>query len=684
MRRTIGLMVWVIGLAAGPTAADEGTRPLDAETMWTMKRLATPALSPDGATAVVKVTDHDLETNEPSSDLWLVRTGGDGEPRQLTTHPAAESEPVWSPDGRWIAFVAKRDGDDRPQLYVLPTAGGEARRVTGIPTGASAPRWLPDSQRIAFISRVWPDLDREATEARLKEREESKVSAERWDATPVRWWDRWIDDRQAHVFLVGLDDGREQGVTVGTGLELPRHDADRSSYDVSPDGLEVAFVADTNRDGVDPDLDVWVVPAGGGDARNLTPDNSAPDTAPLYSPDGRWLAFARQTIEGFYGDTRRLVLHDRESGTNRVVTGDWDRSADGLVWAPDATALYGAVDDAGNRRVWRISIGGDVRPVTGERSFGSLDLAAGSDGAPVMVALRQAFTEPPTLVRVELPSGAATKLTSFNDEVLASVDLGEYESVTYEGANGDPIQMWVVYPPGFDRSQEWPLYLLLHGGPHNAVTDSWHWRWNAQVFAGWGLVTGWHNFHGSSGFGQEFTDSINPERAELPYLDTIAAADWFASRPWIDADRMAAGGGSYGGYLASVLLGREHPFRTLVAHAAVYNLVTQYGADYGAGTRRHGEHWEQPEQFARNSPHTGAGSFHTPTLVIHGQLDYRVPVNHGIELFNTLQNRGVPSRLIYFPDENHWILQPANSIYWYDAKREWLGEYIGFGAEGEE
>jgi dipeptidyl aminopeptidase/acylaminoacyl peptidase len=296
------------------------------------------------------------------------------------------------------------------------------------------------------------------------------------------------------------------------------------------------------------------------------------------------------------------------------------------------------------------------------------------------VALRQSFVEPPTLVRLDLATGAATALTGFNDEILAAVDLGSYESVTYPGANGFEIQMWVVYPPGFDRSSRWPLYLLLHGGPHNGVTDSWHWRWNAQVFAGWGYVTGWHNFHGSSGFGQEFADSITPERAELPYRDTLAAAEWFADQGWIDPDRMAAGGGSYGGYLAAVLLGREHPFKTLVAHAGVYNLITQYGADYGAGERRHGEHWEAVEQFARNSPHTGAGSFATPTLVIHGQLDYRVPVNHGLELFNTLQNRGVRSRLIYYPDENHWVLKPANSIHWYGATQEWLGELVGSGA----
>jgi dipeptidyl aminopeptidase/acylaminoacyl peptidase len=384
-------------------------------------------------------------------------------------------------------------------------------------------------------------------------------------------------------------------------------------------------------------------------------------------------------VKGFYGDTRRLVLHDRGAGAGRVVTAGWDRSVSGLVWAPDSSALYGAVEDAGHVRVWRIGIDGTVRPVTGERTFSDLDLALDAGGRMVAVALRQAFVEPPTLVRLDLETGAATKLTTFNDEILASVAMGDYESVTYQGAGGAPIQMWVVYPPGFDRTKRWPLYLLLHGGPHNGIADSWHWRWNAQVFAGWGLVTGWHNFHGSSGFGQEFTDSINPERAEKPYQDTVKAAAWFAAQPWLDDDRMAAGGGSYGGYLASVLLGREHPFRTLVAHAAVYNLLTQYGADYGAGARRHGEHWEAPEQFARNSPHAGAGAFSTPTLVIHGQLDYRVPLNHGMELFNTLQNRGVESRLIYYPDENHWILKPANSVHWYGAKKDWLERFIGFG-----
>jgi dipeptidyl aminopeptidase/acylaminoacyl peptidase len=316
--------------------------------------------------------------------------------------------------------------------------------------------------------------------------------------------------------------------------------------------------------------------------------------------------------------------------------------------------------------------------VTKASSFSSLAIA----GSPAtLVAVRQSLSEPPTLVRVSTTDGAATQLSTMNDSVLKDVSFGRVESVTYEGAEQHPIQMWVVYPPGFDATRKYPLYLLLHGGPHNGVTDSWTFRWNAQVFASWGYVVAWHNFHGSSGFGQAFTDSINPDRISLPYEDTIRAAAWFQAQPWIDTERLVAGGGSYGGFLASTLLGREHPFKALVAHAAVYNEFTQYAADYGASKRRFFEFWEKPEEFARYSPHTSAGNFKTPTLVIVGQLDQRVPLNHGIELFNTLQNRGVESRLIYYPDENHWVLKAQNSLNWYKEVHDWLVKFATPGAQ---
>lgn len=648
--------------------------PLDAETLWQLQRLASPAISPDGKLAVVAVTRYEVPEDKGITNLWLVPTDG-GEARPLTTHPGSDSSPAWSPDGRFIAFVSRRGDDDESQLYVIPLGGGEARRVTKVPTGASAPKWFPDSAELAFISRVYEDADGwNGMAARLKAEKEAKVSAKTWDKAPLSFWDRWHDVRRPHVYRVSIDGGEPRPVTLGSGVHLLISSADADSYDISPDGAELAVVADSDTSGVESNPDIYLVPAGGGAARNITPDSPAPDFGPAYSPDGRWLAFSQQRIRGFYADRARLVLHGRRDGAQRVVTEDFDRSVSGVRWAPDSRNVYAAVDDAAHGRLYAIDTrNGAVRAITQEHTFSGPSLS--QDGR-VLVALRQSFAEPPTLVRVDPRRGDVTKLSAFNDEILAGVDFGRYESVTYEGANGDPIQMWVIYPPGFDPEKKYPLYLLLHGGPHNGIPDGFHFRWSAQVFSGWGYVTAWHNFHGSSGFGQDFTDSINPNQSELPYVDTIKAAEWFARKPWIDADRMAAGGGSFGGYLASILLGREHPFKTLIAHAAVFNWKTQYAADYGASRRRHGEYWVNPEHYELSSPHMGAANFETPTLVIHGQLDYRVPLNHGIELFNILQNHGVRSRFVYYPDENHWILKPNNSLHWYQEKKDWLAEFL--------
>lgn len=659
-------------------AADVATAPLSAETMWKIQRIGDPALSHDGQQAVFPVTFYDDEQDKGEADLYLVATSG-GASRRLTSMPGKESEAAWSPDGRWIAFVAKRSEDKESQLYVIPTDGGEAIRVGEVPTGVSAPKWFPDSKRIAFISRVWPDLaDWKKAGERLEERQKSKMTAKAWTRPPISHWDHWIDDRQAHIFSIPLEGGVPTAVTLGTGFELTRLELDGSAYDISPDGNEIAFVADTDPTGVDQNFDVFVVPATGGKARNLTSDNSADDENPAYSPDGRWLLHARQTIKGFYGDSYQAWLVDRKNDAHRRIAAGWDRSLNGMVWAPDSRSLYAAIDDAGTQRVHRIDIAdGRHAPVTRSSSFSGLAVA----GSPAtLVGIRQSFSEPPTLVRINLRDGSATKLSDLNDSLLQGVAFGEVESVTYTGSGGEDIQMWVIYPPGFDPGKKYPLYLLLHGGPHNGITDAWTFRWNAQVFAGWGYVVAWHNFHGSSGFGQAFTDSINPDHITKPYQDTIHAAEWFQSKPWIDRDRMIAGGGSFGGFLAATLNGKPHPFKALVAHAAVYSEYTQYGADYGAGKRRFFEAWERPEEFARYSPSTFAGNFVTPTLVIHGQLDQRVPLNNGIELFNTLQNRGVESRLVYFPDENHWILKRQNSLYWYQEVRDWLAHYAPAGA----
>jgi len=671
-RRALGAAL--LALAALRCAAATPA-PLSAETLWKMARLGAPQLSPDGLRAVLPATRYDVDGNKSTTELYVVPTGpGGGSGRQLTQGPGNATEPAWSPDGHYVLFVAKRGEDKQPQLYLLPTDGGEARRLTDMPTGASAPKWFADSHRIAFISRVWPDLrSRADTERRQKERDESKVSARVWEHAPFSHWDHFLDDREPHVFVTDIDGREPFSPTLGSGAHLDVREPDRESYDVAPGGEEIAFVADADATHARQNLDLYVVPVGGGQARDLTADNPADDRDPHYSPDGRYLAYAKTTIPRFYADTRRLMLYDRGAHAARALAPDFDRSADGLVWLPDSSGLVGAIDDAGTRRVYRFDVrGGTPRALTGPHDFTSLAVA----GRPaVIVALRQSFSEPPTLVRIDARDGTVTKLSAFNDAILREVRFGAVESVTYAGANGAPIQMWIIKPPGFDPARRYPLYLLLHGGPHNAVTDTWQWRWNAQVFSGWGYVTAWHNFHGSSGFGQAFTDSITRNWADLPYEDTMRATEWLAAQPWIDRERLVAGGGSYGGYLAMLLLGKPQPFKALIAHAGVFDRYTEVASDFGAEQARYGEFWERPEEFQAQSPHLLAANFKTPTLIIHGQLDQRVPVNNGLELFNILQNKGVPSKLVYFPDENHWVLKPQNSLFWYSTVRDWLARY---------
>ena len=662
-------------IAAGAT----GTTPYTAEAMWGLARLGSPTLSPDGAWAVLPVTRYDLGTNKGSTDLWMIPTAG-GKARQLTSDKANDTAPAYSPDGRWVAFLSKRGEDEQNQIYVIAIDGGEARRVTNVPVGVGAFKWFPDAKRIAFVADVWSDLVKwEDQGKRLKERADSKTSAKVWERAPIAYWDHFLDDREPQLFSIALEGGETTAITRGSGYWLSKQEYSASSFDISPDGTELAFVADRDRSGIDPNDDIIVIPACGcKPARNLNADSVADESNPVYSPDGRSLAYTQKRTPRFYADTQRLMLLDRAAGTTRGLTEQWDRSADGLVWASDSQALYGQIDDAASSRIYRFALaGGTPRPVTGASSFSGLDVAGRT-----AIALRQGFSEPATLVRLDLAQGTATKLSDFNDGALASLAMGKVESVTYKGARGDPIQMWVIYPPDFDPAKKYPVYMLLHGGPHNGIQDAVTYRWNAHVFANWGYIVTWHNFHGSSGFGQAFADSINPDRITLPYEDTIKAAEWLAAQPFVAADRMVAGGGSYGGFLAATLLGRPHPFKALIAHAAVYDNFTQIGADYGASKERFFNYWEKPEEFARYSPHTSAGNFVTPTLVIHGQLDQRVPVNHGIELFNTLQTRGVPSKLVYFPDENHWVLKPGNSLFWYQQVRDWLATYAPPGVTG--
>ncbi|MCA0948733.1 prolyl oligopeptidase family serine peptidase [Shewanella chilikensis] len=668
--KKVGILLLCLLMPLASAWAEPG-KPLSVELLWQLKRIGSPVVSPGGEHIIAPVTEYDVKADKGSTQLWYFDADGKHQ-RPLTAAGLKVSNPVFSPDGNTLAFVSQRNEDDVGQIYLLPMNGpGEAQRLTEVPTGVYGIKWV--GKHLYFISNIFPGQDWKQMQDQLKADKDNKTSAKQWNALPYAQFDHWLDERrQAHVFRIPAKGGEIEAITQTLGHELPRSSQSAGSYDVSADEKLIAFNAYGSDNRVDPKLDIFLGKIGADKAENLTPDNEAPDSRPSFSPDGKTLAFTRQKIPGFYADTSRLMLLDIHSRKLNTLTANWDRSVSQFSWTPDGKGFYAAIDDAATSRIYHIDAkSGKVKAITKDTNYGQPQI--GKKGT--LIALNDSFLYPARLLAINPKNGKGQRLEQFNDELLKDVDLGSYESVTYKGYNNQDIQMWVHYPPGFDRSKKYPLFMLVHGGPHNAISDGFHYRWNAQTFASWGYVTAWPNFHGSSGFGQDFADAINPDWKNKSLDDVLKAADWFEQKSWIDSDRMVAGGASYGGYLTSIILGQKHPFKALLIHAAVYDMYSQMASDFAVHSTRFGHYWENPEIYQSISPHYFAAGFNTPTLVSHGQLDYRVPVGQGFELFRTLQSRGVESRMIYFPDENHWIMKPNNSIYWYNQVKDWMTHY---------
>lgn len=661
------LVLSIVLLPLSQVFADDNQY-LTQELIWKIERIGAPVIAPQGGHIVAPVTRYNMDTDQAETRLWLFNADGSVQ-RPLTADGQRASNAVFNSDGTQLAFISQRGSDSAGQIYVLPMDGpGEANRITDVPTGVSGLKWV--GERFYFISNIWPGLEWDEQKERLQQQRDTHVSAHKWTRLPYSSFDRYLDEeRQAHVFSVAQDGGDITRITERFERELPRSSQGTGSYDISPNGEWIAFMSDSAPVGSENSInDIFLARIDGSNARNITEANDGSDSNPMFSPDGRTLAFTQQRIVGFYADTANIVLHNLSNHQQDVITEAWDRSASGLVWTPDSRGFYGSIDDAGTVRVYHVNAAnGNVRAVTAETNVGGLSIA--NDGT--LVATNESFLYPARLVRINPENGDMQRLDTINDALLADVELGTYESVTYTGHDGQEIQMWVHYPPGFDSSKEYPLFLLIHGGPHSAITDGFHYRWNAQTFASWGYVTAWHNFHGSSGFGQDFVDAINPDWITAPYADTIAAAQWFKDKDYIDNERLFAGGASYGGYLSTILLGREHPFNALLIHAPVYNMYSQMSADFAVHAERFGHYWDN-DIYQQISPHYFAENFNTPALLSHGLTDLRVPVGQSFELFRTLQARGVESELIYFPDENHWILKPNNSVYWYNQVQQWV------------
>jgi dipeptidyl aminopeptidase/acylaminoacyl peptidase len=655
--------------------------PLTVADLWSLKRIGSPTLSPDGRAACAAVTAYDMDTNEASTELWLYPTDG-GRARRLTAGDK-DSDPAWSPNGKWIAFAAKRKGDDEPQVYVIAPDGGEARRLTTLATGAAALRWFPDSRSIAFVTAVWPDLKGDKAQAkRIKERKDSKVKAHVTERPEYRFWDHWLTDgREPHVYAVDVATGRARDLLAGTGLALQPWAPSAEEYDISPDGRELALTIDAAPvPRMMNEADIAVVSLATGRHRILTADSGLSDGHPRYSPDGRHLLWHSFNVRRAYNDQGRLTLYERRGGRTRRLAPRLDRATGHALWAPDAAAVYMLIEDRGRHGLYRLGLS-DAMPqqVAAGGTITGFDVA--KSGKRIAFS-RQSMSQPAALFAVDADGSGERALDSPNRAQLARIAFGAAREFTIKGWGGEPVQIWVTYPRNFDPKKKWPLLHSIHGGPHSAHGDVWHWRWNMQLFAAQGYVVVGVNYHGSSGFGQKWLESIVAQFGTKEFADTEAATDFMLRQGYIDRNRLVATGGSYGGYMVAYMNGHTDRYKAYVCHAGCYDWVSMMATDgYMFFAKELGAfHWDDPARVMKQSPHHYAKRFKTPTLVIHGELDYRVPATQALQYYNTLHAKQVPARLVYFPDENHWILKPQNSRLWFSEFFAWVKRYAAPGA----
>jgi dipeptidyl aminopeptidase/acylaminoacyl peptidase len=668
--RLAGPLALCLGGLASPPA--HAAPPFTATEMMTLKRLADPRVSPDGSQVAFALTEIDLAGGKRNADLWVVPVSG-GEPRRLTSSPASDSSPRFRPDGRQLGFVSTREGG--AQVWALDLAGGEPRKLTSLATGVDGFAWL-DARRLLVKTEVFPECGADdSCNARKLAAAGQPSSARVYDDLLYRHWDTWEDGRRNHLVVVPVEGGAATDLTPG-GDDAPPFSLGGEDWAVSPDGAEACFSRkDAKDEAWSTNADVFVVPTAGGPPRRVS-EAAGYDGSCRYSPDGSLLAWRSQGRAGYEADTWRLVVLDRKTGAKRTLTESFDRHVESFSFSPDSKTLYLTAEEAGRSIVSSVpAAGGPLAPVLGGGTLG--DLSVLPDGK-TLVATQASLTHPAEIVRFGADGKGRARLTHVNDAFLAGFGLRSAESATFPGAAGKSIQAWLVKPPDFDPAKKYPLLVLVHGGPQGAWMDGWTYRWNAQVFASAGYVVLMPNPRGSVGWGQELIDDINQDWGGKAFEDVMKGTDFAEALPYVEKGRTAAAGASYGGYMVNWIAGQTDRFQALVTHDGVFDLVSMYGSteelwfpewEFG------GPYWVNPEGYARHNPRDFVKNFKTPTLVVHGEKDYRVPVEQALAMFTALRRQGVPARLVVFPDENHWVLKPANSVRWYDEVIGWLDRW---------
>ncbi|MBM4370536.1 MAG: S9 family peptidase, partial [Deltaproteobacteria bacterium] len=673
----------VLALANVPAAALGSGHPMTVEDMLDLRTPSGLALSPDGSTLAYVLASRSLETNSGRSEIRLLRLSGKDatDTRFAGADGAHEGEIAWHPGGAHLAFVSDPSGDG--QVWMAATDGRDPpRQLTTLATGAGTPRWLPDGTGIVFTSRVYPECaDAACNAARLKAEAEDPVRARAFSALMIRHWDAWRDGRVLHLHRTPLTGPVAEDLMPGDTWGVA------DEWVLAADGSFAVFATkDPEGEALSTDtglarLELHGAPADG--LRRgvlLSGGNPAWDGRPALSGDGRRLLHLAHRRPGFESDRTWLTLRDATgAGEPRTLGAALDRWVNELGWFPDGRAIWFTVQDRGRVELYTLALGRDDEAPRRIVEGGMVsDVVVSPDGKRFWF-VHQTLRTFPEIWTARADGRDLRRLTGHNDEVAGRLDLAEVEDFTWTGADGAPVHGFLLFPPGTSRERSNPFLLLIHGGPQGMWTDAMHPRWNAQVLAAPGYVTLLPNPRGSSGYGQEFTDQVSRDWGGRPFTDLMAGVDALIARGIVDPGRMAAGGGSYGGYMANWILGQTDRFRCLVSHAGVYDLVSMYGSteelwfpewEYG------GTPWDAPGDYERFSPSRFVTAFRTPTLVIHGAGDFRVPENQAMQLFTALQRRGVPSRFLYFPDETHFVAKPRNSKLWYDEFQGWLARWL--------
>jgi dipeptidyl aminopeptidase/acylaminoacyl peptidase len=650
-------------------------KPFDVQALLNVARISEPQLAPDGKTVAFTVQTIDVDQNTKSKQIYLVASSG-GTPRQITTQGSDNERPQWSPDSKHIAFISDRGGSS--QVWIMNADGSDARAITNLATEAGGVLFSPDGKKLVFTSNVYPDCPDDAcNKSRLEAEKASKVKARSYTTLLFRHWTEWQTKRRSHLMSVDVEGGPVKDLTPGDRDVPPFSLGGPDDYAISPDSKEVCYAMNADpMPAISTNTDLFAVSINGGDSKKITVNPGA-DESPQYSPDGKWLAYRSQLHGGYESDRWRLMVLERATGKVTALTDTLDRPVQSFIWSPDSNVLFFTVSDRGRQNIQMIpAAGGATRViVSGPSTVDDMQLT--SDGK-TMIYTGQSGSAPTEIYRAASSGGTPAALTHLNDSLLSGYTLTQLEDFWVDSTDKTRIQSFVVKPPNFQPTRKYPVLFLIHGGPEGEWGESWTYRWNAQVFASAGYLVIMPNPRGSFGYGQKFTEEIKEDWGGKVYDDIMAVTDYVVNLPYADSNRMAAAGGSYGGYMIDWMLGHTQRFKALVSHAGVFDLRSEFGAteelwfplwEFG------GTPWDNPDTYAKWSPSYYVKDFKTPTLVITGELDFRVPYTQSLQLFTALQLQKVPSKLLEYPDEGHWVLKPQNSVLWYNTFLDWIGEW---------